>query len=184
VPKGWEVTKLGSVIELAYGKALKECDRIPGDVPVFGSKGITGWHNKPLNTGPGVIVGRKGNAGAVTWSHTAFFAIDTTFYVRPLIRVPMTYLFHELLLRQDLENISGDSAVPGLNRDAAYRNECLVPPSLMLEAFSALVAKWFTQIHHNLEESRALAAMRDTLLPKLLSGEVRVKDVAEFACSG
>jgi len=81
IPKGWKMMQLGDLIELAYGKALKEENRQPGNIPVFGSNGQVGIHDEKLVSGPGIVVGRKGNPGIVTWSPSDFFAIDTTFYV-------------------------------------------------------------------------------------------------------
>lgn len=60
IPEGWEVKRLGEVIELAYGKALKADNRALGEVPVYGSGGIVGYHNESLVNGPGIVVGRKG----------------------------------------------------------------------------------------------------------------------------
>ena len=48
------------------------------------------------------------------------------------------------------------------------------------EAFAALVAPFFAKYRANADESKILAAMRDLLLPKLMSGEVRVKDAEKF----
>jgi hypothetical protein len=59
VPVVWEIRRLGDIIELAYGKALKEADRTFGDFPVYGSGGVIGTHNKSLVKGPGIIVGRN-----------------------------------------------------------------------------------------------------------------------------
>ncbi|MDY0270278.1 restriction endonuclease subunit S [Trichloromonas sp.] len=64
VPEGWEKKPLGEFVTLNYGKGLKEADRVVGGVPVYGSSGIVGHHNKPLITGPAIIVGRKGNVDA------------------------------------------------------------------------------------------------------------------------
>ena len=83
IPEGWEVKELGELVELAYGKALRAKDRKGGPIPVYGSNGQVGWHDKKLVNGPGIIVGRKGNPGIVAWAHSDFFSIDTTFYVVP-----------------------------------------------------------------------------------------------------
>ena len=83
IPEGWEVKTLGDLLELAYGKALRADSRHDGDVPVYGSNGEVGWHNKRLVQGPGIVVGRKGNPGVITWAAIDFFPIDTTFYVVP-----------------------------------------------------------------------------------------------------
>jgi len=175
VPKGWRVETIGTVLELAYGKALKEDCRKPGKIPVFGSNGQVGWHDEKLADGPGIIVGRKGNPGIVTWSPTDFFSIDTTFYVKP--KGPcksMFYLFHNLC-NQDLVSLGSDSAVPGLNRNLAYGSQMLVPSAKVLEIFDKHIAIIYEKIHANDKQNRNIAAMRDALLPKLLSGEVRTE---------
>ncbi len=73
IPEGWEVGTMGELVKLAYGKALKDTDRKPGRIPVYGSNGVIGWHSEPLTKGSGIIVGRKGNPGTVTWAATDFF---------------------------------------------------------------------------------------------------------------
>lgn len=83
IPDGWEVKALGDLIELAYGKALKADNRRDGAIPVYGSNGQVGWHDEKLVSGPGIVVGRKGNPGIVIWVDSDFFPIDTTFYVLP-----------------------------------------------------------------------------------------------------
>ncbi|MEK8247909.1 hypothetical protein P2N43_21450 [Escherichia coli] len=44
----WIKTKLGEIVILNYGKALKAQDRNAGSIPVYSSGGLTGWHNKAL----------------------------------------------------------------------------------------------------------------------------------------
>ena len=174
IPEGWAEKPLGAVIELAYGKALKAGDRKGGDVPVYGSNGLVGWHDKKLVDGPGIIVGRKGNPGMVTWGYTDFFPIDTAFYVVPQgSDLNLPFLFFALT-GQDLPSVSADSAVPGLNRNLAYMNQQLVPDKMALDAFSGYTATIFERRHRLEEESRTLAAQRDALLPRLVSGELRV----------
>lgn len=56
-----------------------------------------------------------------------------------------------------------------------------IPPTALIERFSQIVHPWLRQIAHNVRESQTLAALRDTLLPKLLSGEVRVRDARSGA---
>ena len=180
IPKGWEVKTIGEVAEFAYGKALKASDRKPGDVPVFGSNGQVGLHNEALAKGPGIVIGRKGNPGIVTWSYDDFFPIDTTFYVkRTGIVASLNYLFYTLKA-QDLPSLSADSAVPGLNRNLAYMSKFLVPHEEVLTAFDGQVDPLFQKIYKNEKEAKTLASLRDTLLPKLISGEMRVPNAAEF----
>jgi len=180
IPEGWEVAKLGELLELAYGKALKEEDRQDGTIPVYGSNGQVGWHNEKLVTGPGIIVGRKGNPGVVKWVPTDFFPIDTTFYIVPKDKCPsLSFLFYALE-RQDLASLSADSAVPGLNRNLAYMSSQVLPPRTVLVAFDSAVQALFQRTYESERESRTLAALRDALLPKLIRGEIRVKDAERF----
>jgi type I restriction enzyme S subunit len=176
IPEGWEVRILGDLLELAYGKALKEENRMGGKIPVFGSNGQIGWHEEKLANGPGIIVGRKGNPGIITWAPTDFFAIDTTFYVigKPDLR-SLYFLFYALKTH-DLASLGADSAVPGLNRNLVYMSKQVVPPSGLLTIFDSCIKPIFQRIHEASNESRTLAALRDTLLPKLISGELRVDD--------
>ena len=176
IPQGWNIQKLDEVCTLSYGKALKAEVRLSGDIPVMGSNGQVGLHNQALVKGPGIVVGRKGNPGVVKWVNTDFFPIDTTFYVVPNNPdIPLTFLVHALEAL-NLPSLGSDSAVPGLNRDIAYQSRILVPEPQVLVAF----AKQSTSIKNRIEagekESRALATLRDTLLPKLVSGELRVPD--------
>ncbi|HUV29159.1 MAG TPA: restriction endonuclease subunit S [Anaerolineales bacterium] len=173
IPKEWEVKALRDFLELAYGRALKKDNRRPGRIPVFGSNGQVGWHNEKLASGPGIIVGRKGNPGVITWSPTDFFAIDTTFYVVAKAECRSRYFLFHALIDHDLASLSADSAVPGLNRNLAYLSKQVLPPSNVLESFDMAVKCLFDQQYHNDQESRVLTGIRDSLLPKLISGEIR-----------
>ena len=174
IPKGWEVKALGDLLELAYGKALKADSRHNGDVPVYGSNGEVGWHDKRLVQGPGIVVGRKGNPGVVTWATIDFFPIDTTFYVVPKDSNQNLYFLFYALKGQDLPSIAADSAVPGLNRNLAYMNKQVVPVDQIVEHFNGYIGPIFDRSHCLEAESRILAFLRDALLPKLISGEIRL----------
>ena len=174
IPAGWAVKPLGALIELAYGKALKADQRQTGSVPVYGSNGRIGWHDQPFIQGPNIIVGRKGNPGTVTWAAGACFPIDTTFYVVPKdTPQSLPFLFYALE-GQGLPSVAADSAVPGLNRNLAYLNKQVTPPTPLVARFGEHVQSLFTRRHGLEEESRTLASLRDTLLPKLVSGELRI----------
>jgi len=176
IPKGWKVQIIGDVIEFAYGKPLKQPDRQHGIVPVYGSNGQIGWHNKSLVKAPGIVIGRKGNPGTVVWTPIDFYPIDTTFYAIPISSTKsLHYLFHALCL-QDLPSLAADSAVPGLNRNLAYMNKLLIPSEECLEAFDSIVNGISAKVHITNQEAITLTSIRDALLPKLLSGEIRVQD--------
>ena len=181
IPHGWEVKTLGEVIELAYGKPLKAEDRKNGPVCVYGANGPVGWHDEKLVSGPGIVVGRKGNPGVVTWAHGDFYPIDTTFYVEPRGECCSLYFLYYALSLHNLANLSADSAVPGLNRNHAYMSKQVIPSEPVLTAFDSQIAPIFASIHANTEQSRTLATLRDTLLPKLLSGELSSNGVNQYS---
>ena len=111
-----EAPKLRDILELNYGFPLTSEDRIMGNFPVYGSNGITDYHNESKVKGPGIIIGRKGNPGTINWSDSDFFPIDTTFYVEMKnSSIPLFYAY--LALKQmNLPWFAADSAVPGINR--------------------------------------------------------------------
>ena len=112
-----EIPKLHDILDLKYGFPLTSEDRIKGNLPVYGSNGITDYHNESKVKGPGIIVGRKGNPGTINWSDLDFFPIDTTFYVEMKdSSIPIFYAY--LALKQmNLPWYAADSAVPGINRN-------------------------------------------------------------------
>jgi type I restriction enzyme S subunit len=181
IPEGWSVRTVGDICEFAYGKALREDSRRSGPIPVFGSNGQVGWHDEALVEGPGIVVGRKGNPGMLTWADSDFFPIDTTFYVVPRKEaVSLHYLFHALVVL-DLPSLAADSAVPGLNRNMAYMSQVLLPDQRVVAAFTEHAAAFRARIAANKKQNRTLAVLRDTLLPKLLSGEIDVSGLDGLA---
>jgi len=177
VPEGWGIETLEDVIELAYGKALKKDDRTEGDFPVYGSGGLTGTHNESLVDGPGIIVGRKGTVGALYWEDKSFFPIDTVFYVKCKNRVSLAYVYY-LLKTLGLETMNTDAAVPGLNRNNAYRLEIPKTPANLKDLFTTTVNTLRNRISNNVKQTESLVTIRDSLLPKLLSGELPINDAA------
>ena len=172
IPEGWELLRLGDCMELAYGKALKAQDRVPGDYPVYGSSGVVGSHCESLVEGPGIVVGRKGNVGSVFWSDVSFFPIDTTYYVRS--EVPFSYVYFNLQRQRFLNN---DAAVPGLNREQAYALPFLLPDQDVLSRFSSEWERIYGLLRRLERINVNLRAQRDLLLPKLISGEIDVSDI-------
>lgn len=114
-----EKVRLGDICVLHYGKSLTANKRINGNVPVYSSAGLIGYHNVPLVNNRGIIIGRKGTVGKVYKTDKPFYCIDTAFYILPDDDVyDFDYLYY-CLKSLGLENLNEDSAVPGLNRETA-----------------------------------------------------------------
>jgi type I restriction enzyme S subunit len=75
---------------------------------------------------------------------------------------------------------SDGTRMPRTNWADMARYEFALPPETVAESFTRLVRPLLEQIFLNIHESRTLAALRDALLPKLISGEMRVKDAERF----
>ena len=124
----WPLTRLGDICEFKYGKSLPETARAGGDISVFGSNGVVGAHNSALTEGPTIVIGRKGSHGEVNFSPASCWPIDTTYYVdRSATKADIRWLFHRLC-GAGLNQMNRAAAVPGLNREDAYRVEILLPP--------------------------------------------------------
>jgi len=171
IPQGWRVGTLADLCELKYGKALKASERRNGEIPVYGSGGITGYHDEALVTMPTIIVGRKGTVGTLYWQSTPCFPIDTVFYVEPKVSLHFCYY---AMMRMGLHHLNTDAAVPGLNRNNAYRQTVVIPNAEALEKWTATVSIIRKRMDTADQQIATLTQLRDTLLPKLISGALRI----------
>ena len=103
--------------------------------------------------------------------------IDTAFYLKPKNALDLKWAYYELV-RFDINSMDSGSAIPSTSRDDFYGIPVIVPPPQIQDAFGKIVGGWFATMFANDHQSRTLAALRDTLLPKLLSGELSVAAVA------
>lgn len=117
---------LGNVLELAYGKSLPAKFRSGDGYPVYGSNGEIGKHKQKLVNGPFIIVGRKGSYGEITWSDSSGWPIDTTYYVVLKIKSNLKFIFY-LLQTLGLNQLNRSTAIPGLNREDAYKLKINLP---------------------------------------------------------
>ena len=159
----WRKVSVGAFAPFAYGKGLPEHRRdSSGQVPVFGSNGVVGFHCEALTSGPTVVIGRKGTVGAVHYSPKPCWPIDTTFYLVDPDPCVLRFKYY-LLKALGLEHMNADSAVPGLNRDAAHSREVLVPPLPEQRAIAYILGTLDDKIELNRRMSQTLEAMARAL---------------------
>ena len=182
VPEHWETRRLKHVCRLAYGQSLASHDRHgEGDVPVYGSNGLVGFHSTANANGPCVIVGRKGSFGKIHYSATSSFTIDTTYFVdRRHTDADMRWLYYVLGLMQ-LDKVSKDSAIPGLGRTDAYSRSCLYPPTSEQRAIARYLDRETTKIDRITELARQgidlLYEYRTRLISDVVTGKVDVRGI-------
>jgi len=133
-----------------------------------------GTHDEYLVKAPGIVIGRKGTIGRVIWLDKDFFPIDTTFYITDKLGVDDLFFHYFVLKKQKFDRFVSDSAVPGLNRNIALSIEELVPDLRIIKIFNQIVKPMFGKIAVNTNQIETLTRLRDTLLPKLMSGQIRV----------
>lgn len=173
IPCGWSHKKWGQVATLEYGKGLRDYREDGGKYRVFGTNGPIGWHDEFICEGAGIVVGRKGAYRGIHYSPDSFFVIDTAFFLKPLQPVDINWCYYELV-RLDINSMDSGSAIPSTSRDDFYGLRVTVPPLGVQAAFGEIISRFSAKIAANDKQSRTLATLRDTLLPKLLSGELSV----------
>lgn len=159
----WIETTLGTLVTLNYGKSLTSTVRVAGNVPVYGSSGITGWHKDALIKDKGLIIGRKGNVGSIYKSEGPFYPIDTVYYLTPRdTKCDFDFLYY-LLLNLGLSEMNSDSAVPGLNRENAYSRNVTIPSTNGQKAIAAVLTSLDNKIELLQEQNKTLEALAQTL---------------------
>jgi type I restriction enzyme S subunit len=169
----WEETKLGKIVVFNYGKSLPEIKRVYGNIPVYSSAGLTGWHNEPLVNKKGIVVGRKGTIGSVHKSERPFFAIDTVFYIsEDDADCDFNFLFY-MLSNLGLDDLNSDSAVPGLNRNTAYDQDILLPPLPEQKAIAEVLSSLDDKIDLLHRQNKTLEDMAQALFRKWFIEEAK-----------
>lgn len=123
----WPEVQLKDVCEFKYGKSLPAADRDGGTFAVYGSNGVVGSNSAAITNGPAIIIGRKGSVGEVAYSAAPCWPIDTTYYVDSSVtQADLRWLAYRLDAL-GLTKLNKAAAIPGLNRDDAYRQSLLLP---------------------------------------------------------
>ncbi len=116
--------------------------------------------------------------GEVAFGSTEFIVL------RPRPGVPRVWPYclvrHEPFRAHAIANMTGSSGRQRVSADALLGFRLAVPPPEVLRRFGAVSDPLFERITANTRESTTLAALRDTLLPKLISGELRVPEAEEL----
>ena len=174
IPEGWELFRLGQngICEIKYGSAKPKSE---GKIPVIGSAGIYAYVGECLVDPPVLIVGRKGNAGAVYLCKQHCWPSDTTFYVKIVSRkLTPDFLFSILEMRR----ISGERAkttLPSLTKD--YLGDQLIPVPAIAEQqkITSILSTVSDAVQKEKQRMNRLEQLKKGLMQVLLTGRVRVK---------
>jgi type I restriction enzyme S subunit len=209
VPEGWRVGTLGQVLgELVSGARPKGGAAQEG-VPSIGAENVIGlgrydfskekyvprdFFNELQRKGaavrPGDVLLYKDGAqiGRKTYfdrgfPHAECAVNEHVFILRAKHRRYQRYLFFWLdqdWMTHEIISLNSNSAQPGINQQGVRGLPLLIPPDSVVEAFDHVSKALTDRLFAACLENRTLAALRDALLPKLIRGEIRVKDAERF----
>ena len=179
IPEGWEVKALGDVAMISSGKRPPvkfTTSSASAEVPVYGGNGPMAFTTEALSFEPVLITGRVGTLGTVFRVTSPCWPSDNTLVIRPLRRQLFEFLFFRM---QGIDSMAlNRGSTQPLLTQSDLKAEPLVSPGFhILEDFAQSVGTLFTRIDDGQCTADGLAAIRDTLLPKLVSGEIRVDNL-------
>lgn len=151
-------------VDFLYGFSVRVDDENPGDYPVFGSNGITGYINTYKIKGPGIIIGRKGTVGAVNFSKDNFTPTDTSYYLslKDGRKDDLRFWYYYLKLL-GLNKLNTHSSVPGLSREIAYFINVNPPDICIQKRIAAVLSTIDAKIELNNRINAELEAVAKTL---------------------
>lgn len=210
IPKGWRVKSIEDVVETIKGRSYKSSELMPSSTALVtlksiargggyrpdGLKPFTGDY-KPeqvLKAGELVIACTDVTQAAEVIGKPAIVRFNPSFetlvasldllIVRPIMKyisIPFLYLlFRTDDFQAHIYAHTNGTTVLHLDKKGVPSFKFVCPPDEILQKFSEVSVQLFNKIENNEIESNQLASIRDALLPKLLSGEIRVKDVESF----
>jgi type I restriction enzyme S subunit len=173
MPEDWRVGTLGEIITITSGKHPKNRVSIKTkdvNIPIVGAADIIGYTNEMLYSIPILIIGRVGTHGIVQRFSTKCWPSDNTL----VIQTKYYEMCYQLLKQIDYKKLNRGSTQPLITQTDIKGVEVIIPPIEILEEYEKRVSILFHSINNYDIENSSLSALRDTLLPKLMSGEITV----------
>ncbi|HFU5894058.1 TPA: restriction endonuclease subunit S [Enterococcus faecium] len=176
IPNDFNVQALHESIEVKYGKDHKKLD--DGEFPVYGSGGLMRFAESYLFSGESVLIPRKGSLNNIMYVNESFWTVDTMFFTK-MKKKNIAKFIYLLLKKVDLASMNVGSAVPSMTTAILNSMPIIMPFDSILEHFEKIILPVF-MLKNNYEiENKTLADLRDSLLSKLLSGEIELPEDEE-----
>lgn len=169
----WLKKKLRDIVEIVYGSSPKGIEQPDGNFPIIGTGGVVGRTNQTTETEPSVVIGRKGTIDRPQIISEPFWAIDTTYFCRPL-GCDLQWLYQSFL-GIDWRRYNEASGVPSLSRGTLYSISLLVPELAEQEAIGRVLASADAEQKQLSEFRIGLLNEKAALMQQLLTGKRRVK---------
>ncbi|MFL1431697.1 MULTISPECIES: restriction endonuclease subunit S [unclassified Nocardiopsis] len=120
----WHESTIGDVITLQRGFDITRSKQRPGNIPVVSSGGIGSYHDTPMATGPGVVIGRKGTLGKVFYLPSDYWPHDTTLWVKDFKGNNPKFVYY-FLQTMDFLSMDVGTSNPTLNRNHVHPTQIL-----------------------------------------------------------
>jgi type I restriction enzyme M protein len=178
IPDGWVEVPFLKAVQLQRGFDLPTSERESGSIPVFGSNGVVGTHNEspegiPV---PGVMVGRSGSVGKVSFSTEPYWPLNTTLFANDFKGNNEKFISY-FLTAFDFSRFSQGVSVPTLNRNSFAAQAVALPPPSEQKAIAEVLEAVDKEIDLNEKRRAVLDDLFKVLLRKLTTGEISVADL-------
>lgn len=177
LPEGWRICATSEILEIQYGKDIRTTELLSEGYPVYGGNGIIGYYDKYLFEIPRVIVSCRGAAsGKILLTRPKSFVTHNSLVMN--VKEIQSGIDYHYLKRccenSDISVFVTGSAQPQITIDHLNRLEILFPNERTLRIFSQIAGSIDDLMYKNELEIENLAKIRDSLLPRLMSGKIRV----------
>lgn len=174
-PSDWQSDELLTFLELQRGVDLPVQDRRGGDVPIFGSNGLLGFHDTSVSDGPGVTTGRSGTIGKVFYTESKYWPLNTALYVKNFKGNLPKFVYYKLDAI-GLERFSTGTGVPTLNRNVAHKEMVAFPPLPEQQKIAAILTAVDDKLDVIARQIDATLTLKQGLMQTLLSRGVGTQD--------
>lgn len=175
-PEDWSYQELSSIADIASGKrpAVKSnvCNQ-ETPISIVGAASVMGFTSEANHTDKILVTGRVGTHGVVQRFNTPCWTSDNTL----VITSPYYEFTNQILHRIDYSSMNRGSTQPLITQGDMKKVVVLVPDENTLAKFEEFAGSLMVKWEANNKENVKLASLRDTLLPKLMSGELDVSDI-------
>ncbi|MDD3794068.1 MAG: restriction endonuclease subunit S [Candidatus Gracilibacteria bacterium] len=179
IPEGWEVKKIGDIINIPKGKNITKATVKEGIIPVVaGGLSPSCYHNISNTMGPVITISASGaNAGYVNFYYDDIWASDCS-YIDGKVTNFVYFWYLQLINRQvEITGLQRGSAQPHVYPKDIMGLLSLYIPENLLNDFEEIVSKLFLEIGNIKKQNQNLKETRDLLIPRLVSGELDVESL-------
>ena len=175
-PENWSYQELSTIADIASGKrppVKSDTRNEKTPISIVGAASVMGFTSEANHTDKILVTGRVGTHGVIQRFNTPCWTSDNTL----VITSPYYEFTNQILHRIDYSSMNRGSTQPLITQGDMKKVVVLVPDEDTLAKFEefagSLMAKWEANNNENVK----LASLRDTLLPKLMSGELDVSNI-------